>query len=130
MGLTPRKVGRRANATIRASARSLVDDYRRAVAAGGSFVVNPESPPDEQGVFRAHAGVLLEALEHLAEHGTFESVDDWRPLVANAINRKNEDLPFEERMEKVGAAFNLSPRHAQRLISRSSRARDKGPKKQ
>jgi hypothetical protein len=55
MGLTPRKVGRRANATIRASARSLVDDYRRAVAAGGSFVVNPESPPDEQGVFRAHA---------------------------------------------------------------------------
>lgn len=84
-----RKTGRRASLEERHLAQNIVDNYRRALSNGGSFVVNPDAPRDEQTTYHADEEALLWRLEEFAKHGTFEIVNvRFEPLFMNAQRRK------------------------------------------
>ena len=112
----PPKIGRRASEDERARAQGIVDLYRRAVANGGSIVVNPEDDPEEQSRFYATPESLLRDLERFAREGTFQVFEDVQPMLANAIARKAGPR-FDDRVAAVAESLNVSERTAARLIT-------------
>jgi hypothetical protein len=108
------KTGRLASAEERARAQKLVDGYAREFAYGGSFVVNPWAPEEDQVTAYTYPAGLLDGLERFARTGTFKQTADTRSWTAKRIvigagKRDNKAKYVAEKMH-------VSERTARRLL--------------
>jgi hypothetical protein len=106
----------------RARARGIVELCEQAIAAGGTLVLNPEDPFDEQSTFTPDMVYLLRTLKDFADHGTFHHDPKgfmshfWRARQVREVLGTCQSKRYEDRFVAVAEALQVSEMTARRLI--------------
>jgi hypothetical protein len=106
----------------RARARDIVKLCEEAIAAGGTLVLNPEDPIDEQQTFTPDLDYLLRTLKDFADHGSFHHDPKglvshfWQSQRVREIVRTCQSKRYEDKVYAIEVEFGVSDITARRLM--------------
>lgn len=120
----PSKIGRRLHSFERDRVMELVNLCKKAIAAGGTLVLNPEDSFDEQSTFTPDVEYLVSQLERLAVHGTLHHdpeghIHDFVESlsVRNAV-RASPERGYDNKVNLVSDLIGKSETTARRRIKK------------